>query len=372
VEKTKTGLYILLSAQERIMHIVLFIAAFIALLTGLPLKFYEYSFAVSIFNLFGSYTVLKVIHGACGITIVAIVIIHIASIAYVWLRSEHFISLITMVFSKDDLTAIKKLFLHLFLFKKEKPEYGRYSLFEKIDYFVSIICLLLLSISGLILMFPVAATSFVSISWIPISLSLHSSLAMLFMVFILISHIFNTHLHPEKLYFNTVWITGTLTEEEMKSMHPLEYKKQKKLTEEIQEGYKRRAEEQSKEKAVKQEKMRLEDYLKEGNTLAQSGKYEKAIEKYKEAIQIYPNYSQARFNLGVVFKKDKRYEEALTVFTEFVDMDPFNTMAGPAKKSIKELKHLLSEPKPEEKEEPKTEKETDLKKEENSNKDVDG
>jgi len=74
-----------------------------------------------------------------------------------------------------------------------------------------------------------------------------------------------------------------------------------------------------------------------------NGNYGEAIQKYHEAIEIYPNYSQARFNLAVALKKNNQYKEAIKVFTEFVNMDPFNEMVNPAKASIRELTKALEE-----------------------------
>ncbi|MFC1856383.1 tetratricopeptide repeat protein, partial [Thermodesulfobacteriota bacterium] len=226
---------------------------------------------------------------------------------------------------------------------KKRPEYGTFTTFQKIDYFFSFICLIILALTGLLLIFPVASAAFISSSGLHVSLSIHSSFAILFSVFILISHMFNTHLHPDKLYFNTLWLTGTLNEEEMKKHHILTYNKIVKQDTDLVEKYEKIAEEKSQEVKVKKEQKMLEDYLKEGNAFAQSGEYGQAVEKYQEAIVIYPNYSQAKFNLGVVYKKNDQLKEAYSAFKEFVDMDPFNEMAERAKKSMKEIRELLAE-----------------------------
>jgi tetratricopeptide (TPR) repeat protein len=126
----------------------------------------------------------------------------------------------------------------------------------------------------------------------------------------------------------------------MKEMHYGEYKRILKIDTDMEDEYKRKAEEESKEAMIKKEQRTLEDYLKEGNTFAQTGKYDEAIEKYKELIKIYPNYSQARFNLGVVYKKKGDHKEALSAFKEFVEMDPFNKMVDVANDIIKELTQI--------------------------------
>lgn len=324
------------------MHIVLFLAVIGSLLSGLPLKYYDLAFAKSILDFAGSYESIKMMHHAMGTIIIIVMINHIGMVIYVWIKAEKLLALIQMKFAREDIKETMSIIKNLFFFGK-KPEFGSYSLFSKLDYFISAVSLIVLSITGIFLMFPVASSSFVSRTWLPISLSVHSSLSILFAVYMMVSHLFNTHLHPGKLYFNTLWLTGTLDEDAMKTWHAREYERLTQSEQQMLEEYKKKSEEESDELKVQKEQKLLEDYLSEGNALAKNKNYADAIVKYKEAIQIYPNYSQARFNLGVAYKMNGQYKEAVIAFKEFTSMDPFNTMAGPAKTNIKELTKALEE-----------------------------
>ena len=376
MDRNDKGQYLYWSAKHRIMHIFLFLAATVSVVSGIPLKYYDLDFGKVIFDFFGSYKTITLIHSAVGMVIIFIVLSHIATLIFVWMKTEKFLSIIRMKFEKKDIESLKDLFKHLLLFKK-RPKYGKYSIFAKLDYYISIISLLILSLTGFMLMFPVASASFVSKSWLTISLHIHSSLSIFFIVYIFTCHIFNTHVHPGKLFFNTVWITGTLTDQDMMTWHGLEYDEITQSERDMEEDYKRKSEEKSEEAKVKKEKGMLEDYLKDGNILAKAGNYADAIKKYNEAIKIYPNFSQARFNLGVALKKNNQFKEAINTFNEFVEMDPFNEMVEPAKKSIKELTAALRESEKETAEESSPQEspaqepaaETKI---ENNNKDIDG
>ncbi len=340
MKKNDNGQYIVWSVKNRITHIILFLSVGLALLTGIPLKYHEFSFSRPLYNFFGSYGSISFLHLAVGIVIILVFIYHLISIGYIWITTHNFFKKSELMFSKKDFRDLIDLFL-FFAFIKKKPQYGTYSVFQKLDYFVPIICMLLIAFSGIIIAFPVAMTSFISTSWLPISHHLHSSVSILFIVFVLMSHMYNSHIHPDKLYFNTVWLTGTLDEAEMKLLHPFEYKRILQGEVDIRETYRQKANEESKANMIKQEKKKLEDYLKEGNEFARDGKYADAIGRYKEAIKIYPNYHQARFNLGIVYKKAKKYAEAIGIFNEFIEMDQFNKMVSVAKKHISELTELV-------------------------------
>ncbi len=79
------------------------------------------------------------------------------------------------------------------------------------------------------------------------------------------------------------------------------------------------------------ESVQVRDLLEEGNRLAQRGLYGDAAAAFEEALRLFPDYSQARFNLGVARMREGRTDLAADQFRLFIEMDPFNPMAGKAK-----------------------------------------
>ncbi|HEX9190775.1 MAG TPA: tetratricopeptide repeat protein, partial [Candidatus Deferrimicrobiaceae bacterium] len=79
------------------------------------------------------------------------------------------------------------------------------------------------------------------------------------------------------------------------------------------------------------ESVQVRDLLEEGNRLAQRGLYGDASAAFEEALRLFPDYSQARFNLAVARMKEGRTDLAAEQFRLFIEMDPFNPMAGKAK-----------------------------------------
>ncbi len=240
MQKSEEGLFVYWSVNQRLTHIVLFSAVIISVITGIPMKYYRLDFGMRFFQLFDSYIAVRMIHNAAGFLILTALLYHIGSIIYVWMRTEQFRKVIYMKFTKNDIKDFANYILFLFFLKK-KPKFGKYSFFEKLDYYISFILLALLAITGLIQAFPIIATALISISWLLISVKLHSSLSVLFIVYVLFSHMFNTHYHPGRLYLNTVWLFGTLSEDEMKKMHYLEYMRVLKRDVDLREEYKKKA-----------------------------------------------------------------------------------------------------------------------------------
>ena len=82
---------------------------------------------------------------------------------------------------------------------------------------------------------------------------------------------------------------------------------------------------------IHRESIRVRDLLEEGNRLAQKGRYGDASASFEEALRLFPDYSQARFNLAVARMREGRADLAAEQFRLFIEMDPFNPMAGKAK-----------------------------------------
>lgn len=85
------------------------------------------------------------------------------------------------------------------------------------------------------------------------------------------------------------------------------------------------------------ESLQVRDLLDEGNRLAREGKYDEAAAAFEQAIRLYPEYSQARFNLAVARMRQGRNDLAEEQFRMFIEVDPFNPMAGKARDLLQEI-----------------------------------
>lgn len=127
-----------------------------------------------------------------------------------------------MLFNKKDLEDFIGS-MKWFLGKGERPEYGRWTYWEKFDYFAVFWGVFVIGSTGLTLWFPEFFTQFVPGWVINVATIIHSDEALLATGFIFTVHFFNTHLRPEKFPMDIVIFTGRMPLEEFKLDRPKEY-----------------------------------------------------------------------------------------------------------------------------------------------------
>jgi cytochrome b subunit of formate dehydrogenase len=105
-----------------------------------------------------------------------------------------------------------------------RPAYGRWTYWEKFDYFAVFWGVAIIGMSGLVLWFPEFFTTFGIPGWlINVATIIHSDEALLATGFIFTIHFFNTHFRPDKFPMDPVIFTGRVPLEELKYDRPREY-----------------------------------------------------------------------------------------------------------------------------------------------------
>jgi hypothetical protein len=102
-----------------------------------------------------------------------------------------------------------------FFGKGEKPQFDRWTYWEKFDYFAVFWGVFAIGVSGLVMWFPHFFTSFLPGWVINIALIVHSDEALLAAGFIFTIHFFNTHFRLEKFPMDTVIFSGRVSKTEM-------------------------------------------------------------------------------------------------------------------------------------------------------------
>jgi cytochrome b subunit of formate dehydrogenase len=107
--------------------------------------------------------------------------------------------------------------------ERAASKYGRWTYWEKFDYFAVFWGVAIIGMSGLVLWFPEFFTHFLPGWIINIALVIHSDEALLAVGFIFTIHFFNTHFRPEKFPMDTVIFSGSIPLEVFKEERPREY-----------------------------------------------------------------------------------------------------------------------------------------------------
>jgi cytochrome b subunit of formate dehydrogenase len=212
---------------NRVLH-VLMIISFISLAwTGMTLKFSYTGWARVLSRAFGGFQQAGTIHRIAAAVMFGIFFAHLYDL--VIYRRAKFGSFRRLLFNPDTMLPTRKDLRDVrdsfkwFLGKGPRPQYGRWTYWEKFDYFAVFWGMLVIGSTGLFLWFPEFFTRFLPGSLINVATIIHSDEALLATGFIFTVHFFNTHLRPEKFPMDLVIFTGSMPVEEFREDKPAEY-----------------------------------------------------------------------------------------------------------------------------------------------------
>jgi cytochrome b subunit of formate dehydrogenase len=122
-----------------------------------------------------------------------------------------------------DVTDLFQMFRYFLGKSDERPRFGRFSYVEKFDYWAVYWGMVIMIGSGLMLWFLETALQFLPKFAADIAREAHSDEGLLATLAIIIWHFYNVHLNPEHFPMNRTFLTGRISEGEMREHHPLEY-----------------------------------------------------------------------------------------------------------------------------------------------------
>jgi cytochrome b subunit of formate dehydrogenase len=222
-------LYQRFSAFNRALHFVM-IGSFLTLaITGMIVKFSYTDLAYYIAELLGGIENAGFIHRVAATALFAIFILHVYDLFRK--KKTEFNGWKDMLFGPDTMIPNKKDWIDLkasfkwFVGKGERPYYGRWTYWEKFDYFAVFWGIFVIGGTGLTLWFPELFTKFFPGWLINVATIIHSDEALLAAGFIFTVHFFNTHFRPEKFPMDTVIFSGQMTLDELRIERPAEYDK---------------------------------------------------------------------------------------------------------------------------------------------------
>ena len=216
---------------QRILHILMVVSFLLLALTGMLVKFSNNDWAQFMVGIFGSIETASYLHRFAALLLFGVFITHIVDLFR--MKKRHYSSWKQLLFGKDSMLPNKKDWEDLkgsikwFISKGPKPDYGRWTYWEKFDYFAVFWGIFIIGSTGLTLWFPSFFTNFIPGEFINVATIIHSDEALLAAGFIFTIHFFNTHFRPEKFPMDTVIFTGSYNLEEFKFDRPEEYKKLK-------------------------------------------------------------------------------------------------------------------------------------------------
>lgn len=213
---------------QRILHILMIISFLSLALTGLTLKFAYTKWAYILSHILGGFESTGFIHRFAAVIMLGVFLTHLIDVGRMKRKEKKTLKQLifgpdSMMFNKKDLKDFIGS-IKWFLGKGERPEYGRWTYWEKFDYFAVFWGIFVIGSTGMTLWFPEFFTRFIPGWAINVATIIHSDEALLATGFIFTVHFFNTHLRPEKFPMDIVIFSGRVGLEEFEIDRPEEYK----------------------------------------------------------------------------------------------------------------------------------------------------
>jgi len=239
--------YLKLTKNQKLQHYILMTTFLLLVFTGFPLKFHYYGWAGSTIHFFGGLHVTRIIHRIAGVTMCALFFYHwyylIRNVFTYYViparktKTYSFKELLLFIYYSpmcprkkdwDDIVTFVKFALFL---SDDRPKHERFHWREKFDYWAVFWGIPVLGLTGVLLWFPVFASTYLPGWAVNISYIAHSDEAMLAVSVIFIWHMYNAHVNYDKFPMSPLFITGYLPEHLMKHEYYVEWARMNSVVE---------------------------------------------------------------------------------------------------------------------------------------------
>jgi cytochrome b subunit of formate dehydrogenase len=210
----------------RLVHLSFAVALMILSLTGMAAFYADSGWAAAVMNALGGPKSAAIIHRVAAVVILGLFLGHMLYFAIrfapQW-RTFNWFGHTSLVPSLQDLQDILAMF-RWFFGKAPRPVFGRWTYWERFDYWAPFWGLTIVGGSGLMLWFK-ELTAAVWPGWIfNLAMLAHGEEAFLAILFLFTVHFFNNHFRPDKFPPpDVVMFTGAVSLEEFRREHTLDY-----------------------------------------------------------------------------------------------------------------------------------------------------
>ena len=208
------------SLQQRAEHATVMTLFILLAVTGLPQKFFEASWARGVIGLLGGIDQVRWVHRAAGLAFVFFTAAHVTDILRRVLTGRSSLSLVPT--RQDFLDAIQQLSYYLGA-TNEPAKFDKFDYKQKFEYWGLLLGAAIVISTGLVLLFPIQATLFLTVEIVPASKLAHGNEGLMAFLIVILWHIYNAHLNPDVFPFDTTIFTGKISLERLHHEHELEY-----------------------------------------------------------------------------------------------------------------------------------------------------
>ena len=211
----------------RLAHLTFALSLMVLTLTGIPLFYPDAPWATPLMTALGGPHIAGLIHRVSAVIFAGVFFWHLFYLAWIigrdWKNFRFFgpNSMVPNLKDGRDMLAMFKWFFG----KGPRPQFDRWTYWEKFDYWAPFWGVTIIGVSGLIMWLPGVFGAFLP-GWVfNVAAIFHAEEAFLAVVFLFTVHFFNNHFRPDKFPLDVVMFTGTFPLEEFKHQHAVEYQR---------------------------------------------------------------------------------------------------------------------------------------------------
>jgi cytochrome b subunit of formate dehydrogenase len=221
-----TKKYLRMTLNERFQHVNLFINFTLLVITGFALKYPEAFWVSPITDVPLGMTFRGFLHRLCGVLTLTLSGYHILYCAFTERGRQILKDMIPGLKDAKDLWETLKN--NLFINRPVKEiKMGRFNFREKLEYLGLIWGTIVMTVTGFILWFKTEWLLYFPMWTYDVARAIHFYEAILATLTIIVWHFYSVVFNPDIYPMNWAWITGNLTEHEMKEEHGLELERLK-------------------------------------------------------------------------------------------------------------------------------------------------
>ena len=222
-------LYLRMTVNERWQHAVLVLSFTALVVTGFMLRYPEAWWVVGIRQLSTqAFAWRGVAHRIASVLMLGAGVWHIAYLVFTLAGRKLFQEMLPRWRDLTDPWAVLKFNLG---WAAHKPAFGRFCYIEKAEYWAMAWGTILMTVTGIILWFDNASMGYLTKMGFDIARLIHFYEAVLATLAIIVWHFYFVIFNPDVYPMNLAWLTGRMSEEEMREEHPAQLAEMKAIEE---------------------------------------------------------------------------------------------------------------------------------------------
>jgi formate dehydrogenase gamma subunit len=223
--------YVRMTGFERVQHVLLAVSFFVLVFTGFALKFPEAWPFAWLARLEHGYAWRSIVHRTAAVIMVLSALLHVIYLGTRRGRS----TLAALLPRPGDLPLALQNIAYMMGLRREPPPFRRFGYIEKAEYWALIWGTLVMTVTGVLLWFENQSLHWLTKRLLDLATLVHYYEAWLAFLAIVVWHVYQNVFNPDVYPMNWTWLTGRISDEQMRHEHRGEWEEIQRAEAETEE-----------------------------------------------------------------------------------------------------------------------------------------